>query len=270
MKFKLCSDGCYFIAKRSFIFALLACTILLFARPAYAQASQGETVTIQIVGAAQAPGFSPALVTVHVFDYVIFVNQAVPAASYTIASNDGTLSSPPIAPGKQWATTFNHPGTFEYHDTANPPHMIGAIAVVASSVALLPTPVPGLQATALALVQSGKTPPDNLSLITPTPTASPLQVMKTTSSPSFLSNSWLLTPLLIGESVLLLITFIGSLLLIRSYRLRLRHLLHTSTIDINAPTEEKVIAKPRLLRRWRRRNDDEDDEDDEENYDEEI
>lgn len=269
MKFKLYSDACYLIAKRGFIFALLACTVLLFAYPAYAQASQGETVTIQIVGAAQAPGFSPSLVAVHVFDYVIFVNQAVPAASYTIASDDGTLSSPAIAPGKQWAITFNHPGTFEYHDAANPPHIVGAIVVVASSVALLPAPVPGLQATALALVQAGKTPPDSLSLITPTPTASPLQLVKTTSSPSsFLSNSWLFTLLLIVESILLLITFIGSFLLLRSYRQRLRRLSHNSTIDSNASTAEKVATKQGLFRRWRHKNDE--DDDDEENYDEEI
>ncbi len=252
------------------MFALLIYMAFLFAYPAYAQTSQAETVTIQIVGAAQAPGFSPALVTVHVFDYVIFVNQAVPAASVTLASDDGTLSSPPIAPGKQWAIAFNHPGTFEYHDIANPPHMVGAIVVVASSVALLPTPIPGLQATTLALVQADKTPPDSLSFITPTPTASSSRAVQTTSSLSPWSNSRLLTLLLIGESVLLLIVFIGSLLLLHSYRLRLRRLSHHSMIDANALSEEKVAIKQGLFRRWRHKNDEEDESDEEENYDEEI
>ena len=249
------------------LIALLACTSILFTHPTYAQASQGETVTIQIVGPAQSPGFAPALVTVHIFDYVVFVNQAVPVASYTLASDDGTLSSPVIAPGKQWAITFNNPGTYEYHDTANPPHMVGEIVVVASSIALLPTPVPAIQATALALVQSGKTPPDNLSLITPTPTATshrPVQV----SSPLPLTNSWLLTLLLIAQSVLLLITFTGGLLLLRSYRHRLRRLSHNNTMDANALVPEKVAVKQGLLHRWRHKNDD--DEEDEEYYDEEI
>lgn len=273
MKFNICSNACHRIAKCGFIFALLASTILLLAystHAAYAQASQGDTITIQIVGVAQAPGFSPALVTVHVFDYVIFVNQTVPAASITLASDDGTLSSPAIAPGKQWAITFNHPGTFEYHDTANPPHMVGAIVVVASSVALLPTPVPGLQATALAIVQAGKTPPDSLSLITPTPTALPLRMIQTAPSLSPWPNSWLLTLLLIGESGLLLSTFIGSLLLLRSYRLRLRRLSYKSTIGAGTLTEEKVAVKHGLFRRWRHKNDEDDEDDEEENYDEEI
>ena len=249
------------------ILIFLTYSALLITHPTYAQPSSGETVTIQIVGPAQAPGFSPAIVTVHVFDYVVFSNQALPIASFSLASDDGTLSSPSIASGKQWTTTFTHAGTFEYHDTANPPHMVGEIVVVADSVSLLPTPAPGLQATALALAQAGKAPPDNLSLITPTPTATPLR-LRSSKAVSPLANPWLLTLLLMVESVLLLITFSVGFLFFRSYRHRLRRLANAAASDTNTSVPEKVAVKQGLFRRWRHKNDDEDEG--EEYYDEEL
>ncbi|MGI9058959.1 MAG: cupredoxin domain-containing protein [Ktedonobacteraceae bacterium] len=244
------------------LFSLLAYTTLL---PTYNAHAQGEIATIQIVG--PTPGFSPALLTVHVLDYVIFINQTAPATNVTIAADDGTFSSPAIASGKQWATTFNSPGAYEYHDTTNPPHMVGEIVVVASSVTLLTTPAPQVEATTIALIQSGKTPPDNLALITPTPTTTtPSRPQGSTTLP-LVSNvpPWLIALLLLGESLLLIAICIVSFLLIRSYRHRLRQLHLKNAVELNAPIAEKVGARRKLFHRFKRKNDDDDDEED---YDE--
>lgn len=246
------------------LLSLLTYTTLL---PAHNAHAQGEIATIQIVG--PTPGFSPALLTVHVFDYVVFINQTAPAANVTIAADDGTFSSPAIAPGKQWATTFNSPGAYEYHDTTNPPHMVGEIVVVASSVTLLTTPAPQVEATAIALIQSGKTPPDNLALITPTPTTTtPTRPQGSTTLPLVSTfPSWLIALLLLGESILLIAICIMSFLLIRSYRRRLRQLHLKNVVELNAPIAEKVGARRNLFHRFKRKNNDDEDEED---YDEET
>ncbi len=213
------------------------------------------------------------MLTVHVFDYVIFINQTSPAANVTIAAADGTFSSPAIASGKQWATTFDNPGAYEYHDSTNPPHMVGEIVVVASSVTLLTTPAPEVEATAIALIQSGKTPPDNLALITPTPTTTTSARPQGLTTLPLVSNVplWLIAPLLIGESFLLLVIFIVSFLLIRSYRRRLRQLQQKNTVDLNAPGAEKVAVKQKLFHRFKRKKDEgEDEDDDEDDYNDEA
>lgn len=252
---------CLFIVQVA-LFSLLAYTTLL---PTHNAHAQGETATIQIVG--PTPGFSPALLTVHVFDYVIFINQTSPAANVSIAADDGTFSSPAIASGKQWATTFNSPGAYEYHDTAKPPHMVGEIIVVASSVTLLTTPAPQIEATALALIQSGKTPPDNLALITPTPTSTTSARPQGATTLPLVSNvpPELMALLLLGESVLLIAIFIVSFLLIHSYRRRLRQLQQKNAVDLNAPVAEKVGARQKLFHRFKRKSDDDEEEED---YDE--
>ena len=228
---------CLFIVQ-IFLISFLAYITLL---PTHNAHAQGETAIIQIV--SPTPEFSPALLTVHVFDYVIFINQTSPAANVTIAAEDGTFSSPAIASGKQWATTFNSPGSYEYHDTTNPPHMVGEIVVVASSVMLLTTPVPAVEATAIALIQAGKTPPDNLALITPTPTTTtPARPQVSTTLPLVSKfPPWLIAYLLIGESVLLLAIFIASCLLIRSYRRRLRKLAQKNEVDYSDLVRKKLL-----------------------------
>lgn len=247
------------------LFSLLTYTTLL---PTYNAHAQGEIATIQIIG--PTPGFSPALLTVHVFDYVLFTNQTTPATNVTIATDDGTFSSPTIASGKQWATTFTSPGAYEYHDVTNPPHMVGEIVVVASSVTLLTTPAPQVEATAIALIQSGKTPPDNLALITPTPTTTtPTRPQGSTTLPLVSTfPSWLIALLLLSESILLIAICIMSFLLIRSYRRRLRQLQLKNAIVLNAPLAEKVGARRNLFHRFKHKNDDDDEE--EEDYDEET
>ncbi len=256
--------GCFFIVQIA-LFSLLCYTILL---PTHGARAQGEIATIQIV--STAPGFSPALLTVHVLDYVIFINQTSPAANVSVAAVDGTFSSPAIASGKQWATSFTSPGAYEYHDAANPSHMVGEIVVVASSVALLTTPAPEVEATAIALIQEGKTPPDNLALVTPTATNTTSARPQGSTTLPLVANfpPWLIPLLFLCESVLLLSIFIVSFLLIRSYRGRLRQAQRKDAKDFNAPLAEKVGVRQKLFHRFKRKNEEDDEDDEEDDYDE--
>ena len=179
----------------------------------------GETVIIQITGSAQPPGFLPALLTIHVYDTVIFVNQtAPPTSSFAIVADDGTFSSPAIAPGKQWIVSFKTPGEHEYHTSTHSSRMVGVIIVVPNSVSLLPTPAPGLEATVVALVKAGKTPPDTL--IVPTPTPVPTHSQSALATSPF--SGWLLPALLIAGAIIALLGLAtGSFFLFRFLRQRL-------------------------------------------------
>ncbi len=126
---------------------------------AYAQQALGESITVQITGAAQPPGFLPALLTVHLYDTIVFVNQSAPAATYAIAAQDGSFASPAIAHGEQWAVTVNATGPHPY-SVSSVSTMVGEIFVVANTVSLLPTPLPQAQATVNAALTAGKSPPD--------------------------------------------------------------------------------------------------------------
>lgn len=119
-----------------------------FSRPLVARAEK-NTITIQIAGITQPSGFLPALLTVHVHD-VVFLNDANPAATYSVVGNDQSFASPPLAPGQQWSTTFTTPEVHDYTDPAYSSQLFGELIVVAASVQLLPTPQPGAVETALA------------------------------------------------------------------------------------------------------------------------
>lgn len=204
----------------SFAFAMLCMWLSIYnlAFPQIAQAA-GETVMIQITGSAQPPGFFPALLTVHVYDTVIFNNQASPASSFSIVADDGAFSSPAIAPGKQWVVTFNTPGEHEYHTSTNVPRMVGVMIVVPNSVSLLATPAPGTEATVIALIKAGKTPPDTL--IVPSPTPAPTHTQSALATSPF--SSWLLPTLLIAGAIIALLGLsAGSFYLLRFLRRRLR------------------------------------------------
>jgi plastocyanin len=158
---------------KKYIIALVLLTILisiLSTSPLPAQAA-GETSTIVIQGPTTPPGFLPSLLTVHVYDTVVFVNHSSPTANYAVSAHDGSFSSPAIAPNQQWKVTFNSIGVHEFHAAASPQRMVGEILVVDDSISLLPTSVPSVNATVVALIQSGHTPPDNLLLATPTSSA---------------------------------------------------------------------------------------------------
>lgn len=124
--------------------------------------AQGDTYIVTILGSAQVPGYAPALLTVHVYDTVIFLNQSQPAAPYAVVADDGDFSSPPIMPGKEWSVTLSTPGAFEYHENASPSRMAGVIVVVPGSVLLLPSPLPAVQSTAIAYIKAGQVPPDTV------------------------------------------------------------------------------------------------------------
>lgn len=144
------------------IFGLLLSCLTFF--PRQSQAASGQTVTIQITGSTHVPGFSPPLTTVHVNDTIVFVNQAFPAASYSISADDGSFSSPSLSPGMRWETQFGSSGTHTFRDRSLPQQMVGEILVVDASVALLPTPVPAVEATILTIIKAGQKPPDTVTI----------------------------------------------------------------------------------------------------------
>lgn len=155
-------SGSYLIQMRLHSLILAACLMLLLGLiwealiPSHRVLAAGNTVTIHITGTAQPPGFRPLLVTVHVDDTIVFLNDAQPAATYMIAADDQSFISPPITPGQQWSITFSHPGTYAYHAQSVPQSLVGLIIVVPLSVKLLPTPAPGVVATEIATLRSGR------------------------------------------------------------------------------------------------------------------
>lgn len=228
--------------------------------------AQGDSVTIQITGPGQPPGFSPALLTVHVNDTLVFVNQSAPPAAFAVSAADGGFSSPAIAPGAQWTVTFTSTGSHEYHEANNATRMVGEVLVVPNSVALLPTPNPEAEATVLAAIEAGRSPPDTIVL--PTPTAVPVKAPATASAASPLP--WILLALaLVGGG--------AGFLLLRRRRSRLRAqeefaramtgpLASTvpalPTVQAAAPAKKvRMLALSDLLQRLWRNNDEEDEDD---------
>jgi len=222
--------------------------------------AQGNNATMQILGPLQPPGFSPALLTVHVDDYVSFVNQASPPATFTITSDNGHFSSPALAPNKVWTITLSSPGAYEFHDAAAPPRMISEIIVVPDAISLLPTPEPGVGATALALIESGKTPPDTVALVTPTPTSRTIQ-------PSSSSGSSMLIRILVvvGVALLFLALLLGVILLLRRLRRRRGspHESEEQDAKVVSPLALPAPRQHRFARLRRRKGEDEDDLEDE-------
>lgn len=124
--------------------------------------SKEDVIIVQINGPTQPPGFSPALLTVHVNDKVVFINHTLPARSYTLSADDGSFSSPPIPAGGQWAITFHALGSHTYRDTSATSTMIGELMVVAKNIHLLATPDPLVEATAITFIKNGQNPPDTI------------------------------------------------------------------------------------------------------------
>ncbi len=231
----------------------------------------GETITVQITGPSQPPGFSPALLTIQLYDTVVFVNQST--APHAVTSTDGSFSSPAIPAGQQWRVTFSSLGAHEYHATDATQHMIGEILVVANSVSLLPTPVPQVEATVIALIKTGKHPPDTIVLpVVATPTVKHKANIATICT--FLSP---FTIVMVGSTLLLLIlTLLGVIL----YRRRARRVRDKEEMDtllgeiVPKPVQQKaqvirveavtpVKKRLSLLAGFRRKHSDDDDGDDE-------
>ncbi len=253
-----------------YLFVILCVFVIsiyfLFPHPA---AAIGDTTVVQIVGPAQAPGFSPALLTIHQYDTVIFVNKTT--TPYALSTSDNSFSSPAIPAGQRWRTTFSGLGAHEYHTTQSSQHMAGEILVVANSISLLPTPVPQIEATVLAIIKAGKHPPDTI-VLPASPQESPFQ-----HSAKGKQTNMLLSPLVLGIAggvLLLLILLFIILLLLRRHRRRVREEEEMDTLieeivpktiahkSLPAPTSQKK-RRPLLAGLRRRRTDDDEDMDNE-------
>jgi plastocyanin len=233
----------------------------------------GETTVVQINGPAQPPGFSPALLTIHLYDTVIFVNHTnIP---YAVTSTDGSFSSPDIPAGQQWRVTFGSVGGHEYHTTEAPQRMVGEIVVVSNAVSLFPTPMPQVEATVVTLIKAGKHPPDVIVLPVTTP-----PVVKHTTPVSTLHT--FLSPLVLSIAGGILFVFVLILLGILLYRRHAKRVKDEAEMDtlleeivpkpitpkVQTPAVEAVapIKKRRLLLagfHWKRSHDDDDDDDEE-------
>lgn len=203
------------------LLTMLASFIILLAghiQRVMATDTTGTSVVVSINGASGQAVFSPSLLTIHIYDTVIFVNQSITA--YAVMADDNSFSSPPIAHNQQWSTTFSILGAHSYHATSATSSNIMAVAeilVVADNVALLPTPQPQIEATALAIIEAGKHPPDVIQL----PSTS-TKVPGSRSHPLQHLQEWLLSvPVLaIAGGILAFFIFLVILLIVRSRRKR--------------------------------------------------
>jgi plastocyanin len=62
----------------------------------------------------------PAEVSIAAGDTVIFHNTAEMPGGHTIVSDDGELSSPPLAKDAQWSHSFEAPGSYSFHIKQHP------------------------------------------------------------------------------------------------------------------------------------------------------
>lgn len=86
---------------------------------------------------ANAPGYTPATITVPVGTTVTWRNEDAVfhtvtsgASNGTTATPDGTFDSGEIQPGETFSYTFDTPNTFDYHCTPHP-WMVGQVVVTA-------------------------------------------------------------------------------------------------------------------------------------------
>ena len=76
--------------------------------------------------------FSPATVTVHVGDTVVWSNPT--GTAHTVTANSGTFNSGNLNPGQSFSHTFTTPGTYAYHCTYHVSlGMVGTIVVLGGS-----------------------------------------------------------------------------------------------------------------------------------------
>jgi plastocyanin len=87
----------------------------------------GNSVAI-VSGASTltSTAFAPNPITVAVGGSVTWVNND--SVTHTSVANNGAWTSPPIAPGGSFSTTFAAAGTFAYHCSIHP-GMIGTVTV---------------------------------------------------------------------------------------------------------------------------------------------
>jgi len=125
-----------------------------FAMPAYA----ADSANIVIIGPDSPPGFAPSILTIHADTAITFINHATPQATFVIAANDNSFTSPAIAPGQSWTTTISKPGTYGFHATTHSGVMVGTIIVVDNALPLLPTLSPDQQSQAITDIRQQTVP----------------------------------------------------------------------------------------------------------------
>ncbi len=70
----------------------------------------------------------PSQVKVQAGDTVVFHNVDEMPGGHTIAADDGSFSSPPLAKDERWSHTFEAPGTHKIHIQQHP-NAVGEIVV---------------------------------------------------------------------------------------------------------------------------------------------
>ena len=180
--------------------------------------SKEEIITVQINGPVQPPGFSPAFLTLHINDTVLFINHALPARSYTLSADDGSFSSPAIPSGGSWTITFHTLGSHTYRDASAASTMVGELMVVAKNVHLLATPDPLVEATVTTFIKNGQNPPDTIII--------------TTQKHATNSSSGSLIPMLILVVGISISATLLSILGITLYRRRQQH-IHSVEEDLD-------------------------------------
>src|SRR5436305_5142106 len=94
--------------RRVIWFAAAALALVLVAPAATA------TTTVQI----KRSGFAPTSITINQNDSVTWTNTDT--IDHQVVANGGSFASPILKAGKSWTHTFNHGGTFHYHDSLHP------------------------------------------------------------------------------------------------------------------------------------------------------
>lgn len=196
-------DGSHYQGAALFICVICVAFIALAMSMPQKALAQGNVFIVTMPGNTQPPGFVPDLLAVHVYDTVVFVNTA--NAPIAVVALDNSFSSSAIAPGQQWKVTFNSAGAFEYHENSATPRIFGEIVVAPNTVALLPSPAPAAQETAIAFIRAGKTPPDTAWQ----PTALQVQASSVTHPPKNQTTSSLSVP-----PLALLMTFVRPVILV--------------------------------------------------------
>jgi len=94
---------------RRLIWFAAAALALVLAAPA-----ASATTTVQI----KRSGFVPAAITINQGDSVTWTNMDT--IDHQVVANGGSFASPILKAGNSWTHTFNHGGTFHYHDSLHP------------------------------------------------------------------------------------------------------------------------------------------------------
>ena len=150
---------------KKIVSSALCCLILLLLTAAAVdpiQAHAAPDAKVLITGKEHPFGFLPAMLSVYVNQRIVFINTAVPAASYRVIAKNHAFASSDIAPGQQWTLQIGTPGLYEYNDPSFQQQMVGELNVVPLSTKLIPPSDPAADATAIAELktrQGSQAPP---------------------------------------------------------------------------------------------------------------